>query len=130
MTEPHEAWLEKATDDLCFAAIGLKEGFHSQVCFLSQQAIEKSLKGCLVKLGRSYPKNHNLRELAKLTPELPLKSFLEQITVMDGYYIPIRYPDAAPGMKASGPPNETEAALALDTAKQILETVRKFLEVP
>lgn len=127
MTELHEEWMEKAADDFKFAEVGLKEGFYSQVCFLSQQVIEKSLKGCLVKLGRAYPKSHNLRELAQRVPELSLKPYLERITIMDGYYVPIRYPDAAPGMKASGPPNQTEATEALTTAKEIFDVVEKFL---
>ena len=123
MTEPHEEWFEKAEDDLKFAEIGLREEFFSQVCFLSQQAIEKSLKGTLVKLGRSHPKSHNLRELAQRIPELNLKPHMEQLTIIDGYYVPIRYPGAAPGMKASGPPNEEEAKQALATAKAIFDLV-------
>ncbi len=126
MTVPHEEWLTKAADDIQFAALGLKEEFYSQVCFLSQQAIEKALKGALVKLGRSYPKSHNLRELAKRVPELNLKGHMEQLTIIDGYYVPLRYPDAAPGMKASGSPNQTEAAEALTTAKEIFDIVKNF----
>ncbi|WP_161953986.1 HEPN domain-containing protein [Candidatus Methylomirabilis limnetica] len=44
---PYERWLNQAWDDLQFARLGLEQGFHAQACFLSQQVIEKCLKGCL-----------------------------------------------------------------------------------
>lgn len=126
MSAPHEEWLEKAEDDLRFAKIGFREEFFSQVCFLSQQAIEKCLKGALVFLRKKYPRSHNLRELAKLLPEISLASFMESLTIIDSYYVPLRYPDAAPGMKASGPPNRQEAAEAMKTAEEIWNQVNAF----
>lgn len=127
MTEPHDEWLAKAEDDLQFARVGLERKFFAQVCFLSQQVVEKSLKATLVFLGRSYPKSHNLRELSKRVPELSLESFYEPLTVLDGYYVPLRYPDAAPGMKAGGPPNSKDAEEALKTAEEIWNRVIQFI---
>jgi len=40
----YKEWLAKAEDDLNFAKLGLESNFYSQVCFLSHQIIEKSLK--------------------------------------------------------------------------------------
>ncbi|OGQ22903.1 MAG: hypothetical protein A3I05_08465 [Deltaproteobacteria bacterium RIFCSPLOWO2_02_FULL_44_10] len=127
MNARYEAWMDKAEDDLQFAEIGLREGFHAQVCFLSQQSIEKSLKGALVFLGKAYPKTHSLRELSSLFSELNLRKWKEMLSVIDGYYIPLRYPDAAPGMKASGPPNKQEAKEALSTAQEIFEAVTEYI---
>ncbi len=127
MSAPHEEWLTRAENDLRFAELGLREGFYSQVCFLSQQVVEKCFKGALVALGRSYPKSHSLRELASKLPELSLKKHVEALTILDGYYVPIRYPDAAPGMKAGGSPNKGEASAALDTARAIWDIVAKHL---
>lgn len=127
MSKPHDEWFRRAEDDLKFAAVGLKEGFCTQVCFLSQQVIEKSLKGALVALGRRYPKSHNLRQLAKLLPELHLKKWQEGLTILDGYYVPLRYPDAAPAIKASGDPNESEAKQALSIAQEIFDTIQSSL---
>lgn len=126
MSARHEEWLAKAGDDLNFAELGFREKFYSHVCFLSQQAIEKAFKGTLVFLRRAYPKSHSLRELARLLPELKLEDHYEQLIVIDGYYVPIRYPDAAPGMKAGGPPNEVEARAALDAAMAIMGLVENF----
>lgn len=127
MSGQHEEWLAYAEDDLRFAELGFKEGFYTQVCFHSQQTIEKSLKGTMVALKRIYPKSHNLLELAKKLPELSLEKYYEELTIIDGYYIPIRYPDATPGTKASGQPNKTEAGDALNTARKIWDIVSRFL---
>ncbi|TFH13183.1 MAG: HEPN domain-containing protein [Lentisphaerales bacterium] len=43
MNQAHEQWLSMAENDLEFARLGLKHGYHSQACFLSQQAAEKAL---------------------------------------------------------------------------------------
>lgn len=127
MNEQHKQWLIYAEDDLRFAEVGLKENFYTQVCFHAQQTIEKCLKGTLIALNRTYPKSHNLLELAKRLPELPLKDYYESLIIIDGYYIPIRYPDATPGGKPSGAPDKDEASAALDTAKKIWDIVTGFL---
>lgn len=127
MIEQHEEWLDRAEDDLKFAEVGLREEFFAQVCFHSQQCIEKCLKATLVSLGRPYPKSHNLQELMQKLPELKLDQWLEGISIIDGYYVPIRYPDAMPGMKSSGPPNREEAKDALDVAEKVFGEVTRFL---
>ena len=127
MSGAHEEWFAKAENDLKFAELGLKEGFCAQVCFLSQQAIEKALKGVMVALGRSYPKSHNLLELSKKLPELDLAKHLPEIAIIDGYYVPLRYPDAAPGMKASGEPSNEEAARALACARGVFNAATEFV---
>ena len=128
MNEELDHWLARAEDDLRFAEVGLREQFFAQVCFLSQQCIEKCLKGALVALDRSYPKSHNLRALRKLVPELALDPWRMAIDIIDGYYVPLRYPDALPGMKSSGPPNESEAKEALTTAQEIFSLTATFLK--
>jgi HEPN domain-containing protein len=64
--QPHEQWLDSAEDDLSFAQLGFREKYFSQACFLSQQVVEKSLKGFLLAKGRAYPRLHKVFELAKL----------------------------------------------------------------
>lgn len=125
MPKRHEEWFLKAEDDLKFAKVGLEEGFYAQVCFLSQQAIEKCLKGALIALGRPYPKSHGLTELSKLVPELAPQQWATALTIIDGYYVPLRYPDAAAGSKASDPPNQEEAKEVLVTAEEIFAYVKK-----
>ena len=128
MKKPHEEWLHRAQEDLRFARVGLREEFYSQVCFLAQQAVEKTLKGTLVALNRPYPKIHSLLELAKKIPELKLKPWHEKLSILDGYYVPLRYPDAAPGTASSGPPSKKEASEALATAQEIFDLAGKYLK--
>ncbi len=126
MTKPHEEWISRAQGDVDFAGVGLREGFYSQTCFLAQQAVEKSLKGVCVFLKRPYPKIHSLVELAKTLPELPLNAWREKLAILDGCYVPMRYPDAVPGSTSSCMPNKEEAAAALFTAQEILQMVLQF----
>ena len=68
--QPHEQWLARAEDDLSFAQLGLREKYVSQVCFLSQQVVEKAFKAFLLAKGRSYPRVHKVIELANLCFEI------------------------------------------------------------
>ena len=124
--QPHEQWLARAEDDLSFAQLGLREKYVSQVCFLSQQVVEKAFKAFLLAKGRPYPRLHKVIELANLCFELekdldPLKNDLK---LLDEFYIPTRYPDAVPGGLPSGIPEFADAETALQTATRVLELVR------
>ncbi len=123
MKKPHEDWFEYAEDDLKFAKVGLREGFYSQVCFLSQQVIEKTLKGLLVAKGKTYPKTHKLIDLYRLCGVNWLEPFKNKIKLIDEFYIPMRYPGGIPGGPATRPSNETDAKEALSAAEEILQLV-------
>jgi len=120
MKKPHEVWFEYAEDDLKFAYVGLREGFYSKVCFLSQQVIEKVLKGCLVQQGKPYPKTHKLVDLYSLCNLKWLKPYKEKIKLIDEFYIPSRYPEGIPGDLSTRPSNENDAKEAISAAKEIL----------
>ena len=126
MTGPHERWLERAEDDLKFARVGLKEGFYSQVCFLSQQAVEKSLKAFLISRGVLYPKTHKLTDLAEACSKLDrrIERFNKDFRILDEFYIPTRYPDAIPGSLKGFSPSKKRAEEALEMA----EKIKAFIE--
>ena len=128
MTRPHEAWFAMAEDDLNFARVGLREKFFSQVCFLSQQAIEKVLKGYLVHLGKTYPKTHKLIDLYRLCGAKILEPFKNKIKLIDEFYIPTRYPDGIPGGLPNRVSNETDAHEALKTADDIMQACLSHIE--
>ena len=128
MTRPHEAWFAMAEDDLNFARVGLREKFFSQVCFLSQQAIEKVLKGYLVHLGKTYPKTHKLIDLYRLCGAKFLEPFKNKIKLIDEFYIPTRYPDGIPGGLPNRASNETDASEALKTADDIMQACLSHIE--
>lgn len=125
---PHEQWLDRAWDDLQFARVGMEEGFHAQVCFLSQQVIEKCLKGYLISLDRLYPRTHKLIDLWSLCESTleELRSLAGILRIIDEYYVPTRYPDAVPGMGAVSP-TEDQAREALETAERVYSVVRKVI---
>lgn len=123
MKKPHENWFDRADSDLKFADVGLREGFHSQVCFLSQQAVEKALKGYLVSKDILYPKTHKLLDLSRLCRLQSLSVFENQIKLLDQFYIPVRYPDSVPGGLASRMVNENDAKEAFEAAQGILQAV-------
>ena len=125
----HEKWLAKAEEDLAFAKLGFKEKFYSQVCFLSQQVVEKSLKAFPLAENRPYPRLHKVVELAILCKEIagPLVPFKNDLKILDEFYIPTRYPDAVPGSLPTGMPSLQDADHALQVAETILELVKQAI---
>jgi len=123
-------WLSQAENDIAFAEIGLREGFHAQACFLAQQAAEKALKAVHYAEGARFVLGHSvmhlIQELKKQYPD-----FLQDADIakkLDQYYIPTRYPNGLP----EGAPHEfyssTQATEALVGAKGIIEKARQIIQ--
>lgn len=123
MKKPHEDWFAFAEDDLNFAKVGLREEFYSQVCFLSQQSIEKVLKGFLVSQRKTYPKTHKLIDLYGRCNVIWLEPFKNKIKMVDEFYVPTRYPNGTPGDLSTRRANETDAREALAAAEEIFQLV-------
>ena len=60
-----DLWLKKAAEDLSVARLVWDEGHYSHTCFLSQQCIEKNLKG-LNYLGKRAKRGSREKMLAVL----------------------------------------------------------------
>ena len=127
MTEPHERWFYFVDEDLAFAKAGLKSGFYSHVCFLSQQAVERAMKGYLVFCRMDYPKTHGLIGLLRQMKVIGLDEYLSEIKKLSEFYVPLRYPDAIPGSLEKGLPDKEDAQNALKWANQIVEVIKKHL---
>lgn len=130
MTGPHESWFARAAEDLRFAELGLSHGYNAQVCFLAQQAAEKSLKGFLIQRSGTHPRSHNLVGLlnrcAEVVPEvLKLEGAAR---ILDQYYLPSRYPDGVPGGSGSEMPEARHATEALELAKKIYSVSARLAE--
>lgn len=115
-------WFDKASEDLSVARLVFSEGYTAHTCFLAQQCIEKSLKGYLLAKSDRYPRTHRLIDLLNECRSLEptFSQFLAACTIVDQYYVPVRYPDGTPGVKASGYPSQTEAQEAIDAAEAVL----------
>src|SRR5438067_13795845 len=102
MSGTAKEWLKFAREDLRVAEIILNEGIYNQVCFHSQQCVEKSLKAVLVHAGHVSPRTHFIADLLKLLPQAWATSLPAKLIQLDVLYTPTRYPDTLPGMLPDG----------------------------
>jgi len=118
-------WFKQAESDLRHAERSRDEGSHDWACFAAQQAAEKAVKALHQRLGQEAWGH----VVAKLLRELPAAvdvtdELVQMAQVLDGYYIPPRYPNGHP----SGAPFEHYGPLhsdgAIRYAREILEFVR------
>lgn len=119
MNELAERWLVFAWEDLRVAERIMEDEIFNQVCFHSQQCVEKTLKGALISRDISPPRSHSITDLLSLFPSDWLADWRDDLTALDDYYIPTRYPDALPGSLPEGMPGHTEAKEALELAKAV-----------
>lgn len=116
-----------ASQDILFAEAGLRDGFYSHVCYLSQQAVEKAMKGYLVFQGKDYPKTHGLVTPHRLMDIDWLDSHLSALKKLSDFYVPLRYPDAFPGSLPEGLPDKETAAKALKWAEEIVTIIQTHI---
>jgi len=111
-----------ALEDLRMAELAMNGKIYNQVCFHAQQAVEKALKGVLENKKMVPPKTHKLADLLSKLPEIQ-GDVKENISLLDRFYIPTRYPDALPGQLFNGLPGKKDAEEALETAQKFLQTL-------
>jgi len=125
MKEECKRWINFAAEDLKIAELALKEGIYNQVCFHSQQCIEKVLKGYLLAKGKIYPKTHKLADLMAAIEAETFNDLETSILALDRFYIPTRYPDALPGSLPEGMPSKNDAMEDLDIAREVFKRADK-----
>lgn len=123
-----DRWLAFARQDLRVAELTMGDGLYNQVCFHSQQCVEKVLKAWLADQGKRIPRTHSMADLLPLIPVDVLAGLDEEIILLDRFYIPTRYPDALPGTLEDGLPDKEEAQEALDLAKKVLKIIGGVLQ--
>jgi HEPN domain-containing protein len=109
------------------ADLALKEKIYNQVCFHSQQCVEKILKAFIEFNGKIHPQTHKLADLLSYLPENPFEDMRDNILLLDRFYIPTRYPDALPGTLREGQPREDDAKEAIRVATLLFEKARKVM---
>lgn len=119
-------WFIFAQEDERIAKSALREKIYNQVCFHSQQGVEKILKGFLRVKKKTFPKTHSLVEVLGLCEKIDsgFARLQKCCLILDKYYIVTRYPDALPGTLAEGLPGRKQAEEAIS----ILCKIRKFVE--
>jgi len=58
--------------------------------------------------------------------KLAMREGLYNLSTLDRFYIPTRYPDALPGTLPDGLPDEKDAEEALDLAEEVVTRVRRI----
>jgi HEPN domain-containing protein len=116
-------WLEQGQRDLEQAEQSMQAGRHEWACFAAHQAAEKALKA--LNLTRLWAALHS-RTFQVAPPE----DLEDRLRLLDGFYIPTRYPDSYP----EGTPGEhfgrLQSEQALVHAGAIVSWVRAALASP
>jgi HEPN domain-containing protein len=95
VAEETRRWLAYAEADLQAANALLKQqqSFAQQICFLAQQAAEKSLKAALIFLQIEFPFRHDLDLLRNLVPkDWPIHNAQPDLTDLTEWAVEARYP--------------------------------------
>ena len=88
-------WFDTASEDIVWAKHDFSAKFYSRVCFICQQAAEKSLKSYLFSQKVKLIRTHNLMKLLKVCERYD-SSYLdlkESCNILTDYYTDTRYPD-------------------------------------
>jgi HEPN domain-containing protein len=95
-------WLSKAQSDYLFAEASLRElsGFYSQICILCHDVVEKYLKAFLISQGKRPDRIHDLHAILNECCQIDssLGALTQQCSVLNDYYIPLKYPSHYPEM--------------------------------
>ena len=111
--------------------VTLQAARHEWACFAAHQAVEKALKGLNLALGQQAW-GHTLTRLWAVLPQQdwqpgPPEGIEDRLRLLDGFYIPTRYPDSYP----EGTPGEhfgrLQSEQALLHARAITEWIRAAL---
>jgi HEPN domain-containing protein len=128
MTNRWADWFAQAGRDFEQATESRASERHEWACFAAHQAAEKALKALHLRLGQEAWGH----VVARLLQDLPAGArpdpdLVEKARVLDGYYIPTRYPNGHP----AGAPFEhfgpLQSEQALNYAGEIIEFARAAL---
>jgi HEPN domain-containing protein len=130
--DPDEAerWIKQSKADLDATKMFLDKSY-SLVCFLSQQCVEKVLKGVLyAKCGipQRELRTHYIDRLASSVRRLEgAPSEVERASKVANYYLPTRYPDNQPKYRVPADEySEEQAKEALEAAETVYTALEKF----
>jgi HEPN domain-containing protein len=124
-----QRWLEQATEDLRWADHLARQGAYHLACFLSQQVAEKAIKAFLYAQGEEIVLGHSVERLcaaaARKNPEFAVKA--RTWSLLDGYYVPTRYPSGLPEGIPANVFTRDAANAAVAMAREAVEWVRLLL---
>jgi len=125
-------WLEQAAIDLRWTTMLAEQGANHLACFLSQQVAEKALKAFLYAQGEEVVLGHSVERLcaAAATYDPAMAEKARRWSLLDGYYIPTRYPNGLPDGIPADVFTAEAASSAVAMAGEAVAYVRQHLEMP
>ena len=127
--EEGQRWLSQAEEDLKWADELTRLGGYHIACFLAQQVAEKALKAYLYAQGEEIVLGHSVARLCEAAARYN-PAFLEKQktwSILDGYYVPTRYPNGLPDSIPARVFTQEAARHAVDLAQQAIHFVRQLL---
>ena len=124
--EEGKRWLEQAIEDLKWAKDLAERGGYHIACFLSQQVGEKALKAFLYAQGEEIVIGHSVERLCHLAAKYEA-NFLKKVkkwAILDGYYIPTRYPNGLPDSIPAKVYTSDAAGEAVRLAGEIVDYIK------
>jgi HEPN domain-containing protein len=94
MKDETRLWLVYAQENLTSALVLLKSRLFNPCLQNAQQAVEKSLKACLVEQGQKIRKTHSINELVAMMAALLCDVGIDEdeCDLLDTIYLPSKYP--------------------------------------
>lgn len=128
--EEGRRWLEQAGEDLRWAKDLAERGGYHIACFLAQQIGEKALKAVLYAHGEEIVIGHSIERLSRTGSgwEPKLKEHVTRWSILDGHYVPTRYPNSLPDSIPARVYTRDAAAEAVRLAEEIVEFARGVLK--
>ncbi|MBC8449757.1 MAG: HEPN domain-containing protein [Chloroflexi bacterium] len=127
--EEGQRWLRQAQEDLHWARHLAEQGAYHLACFLAQQVAEKALKAFLYAQGEEIVVGHSVERLraaaATFKPEFRTRG--RSWSVLDGYYVPTRYPNSLPDGIPADVYTQQAAANAVELAGEAVDFVATLL---
>ncbi len=128
--EEGHRWLEQAAEDLRWARELVRLGGYHIACFLAQQVAEKALKAFLYAQGEEVVLGHSVERLCERAAGYD-RSFSEMKSrwaILDGYYVPTRYPNSLPDSIPARVYTHEAAEEAVSLAAEVVSFVEERLK--
>lgn len=120
-------WLEQSQADLHGAKVLFENNIYHLVCFIAQQTAEKAIKAFLYAQGEKIVTGHSVTSLTTWAEQFDMgfSALRDEIAILDGYYIPARYPNGIPDSIPAKVYTKKPAEEALRLAGKAIEFVRQ-----
>ena len=122
-------WFEQAEADRKGAQLLFDGESYHLACFISQQVAEKALKAFIYAQGEEFVVGHSVESLSRWAAEYDpdFEKLRQKVALLDGYYIPTRYPNGLPDSIPARVYNRHAAEETMLMADQVLYLVRQKL---